>query len=99
MTVWTRRAVLAGTTIIAAAAVFAIRRTRSFNVGTPMGSESLRARLTAVRLDRVADDIIRLAMPSIRMNCRRATDGTALPLGGSRLGGAPDRPPGMNWPM
>ena len=66
--------------------------------GTAMGSENLRARLMATGLSRVADEIIRVSMPSIRLDCLRATDEAEPPLGGSRLGGAPDLPPGMSWP-
>jgi hypothetical protein len=64
-----------------------------------MESESLRARLTAAGLGRVASDIIRLAMPSIRMNCGRAGHRTKLPLGRSGLGGSPDLPSGKSWPV
>jgi uncharacterized protein YwqG len=63
-----------------------------------MGSESLQARLTAAGLRRVANDIIQLSMPSIRLHCQRTNDQTALPLGNSRLGGRPDLPSGKNWP-
>lgn len=63
-----------------------------------MGSESLQARLTAAGLGRVANDIIQLSMPSIRLHCRRTSDQTDLPLGNSRLGGRPDLASGKNWP-
>jgi uncharacterized protein YwqG len=63
-----------------------------------MGSESLRARLTAAGLGRVANDIIRLSMPSIRMSCRRAADQTEPPLGCSQLGGEPALRSGQSWP-
>ena len=66
--------------------------------GTAMGSENLRARLMATGLGRIADEIIRVSMPSIRLDCLRATDEAEPPLGGSRLGGVPDLPPGMSWP-
>jgi uncharacterized protein YwqG len=63
-----------------------------------MRSESLHARLMGAGLERVANDIIRLAMPSIRMNCRRATEQAELPLGCSKLGGGPDLRSGQSWP-
>jgi hypothetical protein len=44
----------------------------------------------------VANDIIRLSMPSIRMDCRRGE--TELPLGSSKLGAEPDLRPGQSWP-
>jgi uncharacterized protein YwqG len=66
--------------------------------GTAMGSENLRARLMATGLGRLADEIIRVSMPSIRLDCLRATNEAEPPLGGSRLGGAPDLPHGMSWP-
>ena len=61
-------------------------------------NEYLHMRLSAAGLGRVANDIIRLSMPSIRMDCRRASDQTEVPLGGSRLGGEPDLRSGLNWP-
>jgi hypothetical protein len=63
-----------------------------------MDNEGLRARLIDAGLGRVADDIMRLTKPSIRIDCRRAEDEAALPLGSSKLGGAPDLPPGALWP-
>src|SRR5262245_43004556 len=61
-------------------------------------NEYLHMRLSAAGLGRVANDIIRLSMPSIRMDCRRASDQTEVPLGGSRLGGEPDLRSGLRWP-
>ena len=63
-----------------------------------METESLSARLTAAGLGRVANDIIQLSMPSIRLHCRQTSDQAELPLGNSRLGGRPDLPSGKNWP-
>jgi uncharacterized protein YwqG len=99
MTAWTRRAALVGTAVVGAfAAAFSIRRGGWFTGGGAMNSENLRARLTAAGLGRVADDIIRVSMPSIRMNCRRAAAEGKLPLGASKLGGTPALPPGKSWP-
>jgi uncharacterized protein YwqG len=63
-----------------------------------MGSERLHARLTAAGLGRVAKDIIEIRKPSIRLHLQRMTDPTNLALGRSKIGGAPDLPPGKNWP-
>jgi hypothetical protein len=54
--------------------------------------------LLAAGLGRVADAILRISMPSISMDCRKATDETALPVGSSKLGGVPDMRPGQTWP-
>src|SRR5262249_37406752 len=97
---FTRRAALVGIAVAGAvAAAFSIRRIGWFSAGTATGGESLQERLIAAGLGRAANDIIGLAMPSIRMACERSTDQTKLPLGGSRLGGAPDLPPGRSWPV
>jgi hypothetical protein len=66
--------------------------------GVLLGSESLRARLTAAGLGRVANEIIQCTMPSIQLRCRRTIDQTELPLGSSRLGGKPDLLSGKSWP-
>jgi Domain of unknown function (DUF1963) len=63
-----------------------------------MGNENLHARLVAAGLGRVADGIVRLSMPSIRMDCRRVADEVALPIGSSKLGGRADLRPGQSWP-
>jgi uncharacterized protein YwqG len=59
--------------------------------------EELRERLRRAGLARVADDIMRLAAPAIRLECRRA-DEAAIPVGASKLGGAPDLPSEHSWP-
>jgi uncharacterized protein YwqG len=63
-----------------------------------MRNEDLHARLTAAGLGRVASDIVRLSTPSIRMDCRRVADETALPVGSSQLGGRPALRSGQGWP-
>lgn len=63
-----------------------------------MSNESLHTRLSTAGLGRVANDIIRLSMPSIRMDCQRATDQAELPVGSSKLGGEPDLRSGQSWP-
>jgi len=64
-----------------------------------MTNESLHARLARAGLGRLANDIIRLSMSSIRMDCRRVSDETALPLGSSKLGGKPDLQSSRIWPL
>lgn len=63
-----------------------------------MGNETLHACLTAAGLGRVASELVRLSMPSIRMDCRRVADQAALPVASSRLGGRPDLRSGQSWP-
>jgi hypothetical protein len=63
-----------------------------------MPDDELHARLVNAGLGRVAKDILRLTLPSIRVSCRRAEDETALPPGSSKLGGTPDLPSGTRWP-
>jgi hypothetical protein len=89
---------LVGTAAAVATAAFSIRRIGWSRREYAKGSESLNARLTGTGLGRVANDIIRLAPPSIRTNCGRATDQPELPLGSSKLGGGPELRSAQNWP-
>jgi len=99
MAVDSRRAVLAGAAAVGAvAAAFSIWRIGSSRREYAMGNKNLQARLISAGLGRVAYDIMRVSMPSIRMHCRRVSDQTTLPLGSSRLGGEPDTRPGKRWP-
>jgi uncharacterized protein DUF1963 len=63
-----------------------------------MRTETLRHHLAAAGLARVADDIVRLSRPCIRLDCHRAPDEAVLPAGCSKLGGTPDLPSGATWP-
>jgi uncharacterized protein YwqG len=45
-----------------------------------------------------ADDIMALAVPAVKMNTYLVDDDDDLPLGASRMGGAPDLPPEAVWP-
>lgn len=49
-------------------------------------------------LARIQKDIEHLAQAAIQLS-RRATDDTQLPVGASKLGGAPDLPAGAVWPI
>lgn len=59
---------------------------------------ALRARLAANGLARVADDLLALAQPAIRLDLTRMADEAAIPLGASKVGGEPDLPTGTPWP-
>src|SRR5262245_865556 len=54
------------------------------------------SRLRAAGLDRVADRILSLARPAIRLTSRAGHDGWSV--GSSRIGGYPDLPAGAEWP-
>lgn len=60
-------------------------------------ADKLRKLIGEVSLQRVADDLVKLARPAIRIKPRRVEDEANLPLGGSKLGGSPDLPPGFEW--
>lgn len=47
-------------------------------------------------LERIAEQLMQLAQPAIRMRSTIANDG--LPVGVSKLGGMPDLPPDVGWP-
>jgi len=53
--------------------------------------------LLRTKLPRVSGEIERLMRSSIRLKTR-PVDETTLPLGASRIGGAPDLPPEIEWP-
>jgi hypothetical protein len=65
---------------------------------TTDGRLHMRMQLTQAGLGRVANQLVTLSMPSIRMYCQRAAELTQLPPGSSRLGGEPDLPPSKVWP-
>jgi|SRR5579859_4243044 len=60
-------------------------------------SKSIDIRLEQAGLSRVASQLKALALPSIRL-VRRATQDELLPIGVSKLGGAPDLAPEVAWP-
>jgi len=59
--------------------------------------QRLREKLTAEGLDRVVEELIALAAPTIRLYAQEA-DEEAIPTGASKLGGCPDLPAGTTWP-
>lgn len=59
---------------------------------------ALGARLRANGLARVVDDVLALAQPAIRLSLTRVDEEPTLPLGASRIGGAPDLPADVEWP-
>lgn len=59
---------------------------------------ALAERLRAQGLARVVDGILLLALPAIRLNLTRVEDEATLPVGASKVGGAPDLPRGATWP-
>jgi uncharacterized protein YwqG len=54
--------------------------------------------LTNAGLGRIAPDLEQLIRPSIRLTAHQA-DETAMPAGVSKLGGSPDLPAGVAWPI
>lgn len=54
--------------------------------------------LRANGLARVVDGVLRLAQPAMRLDLTRVEAEAALPIGASKVGGAPDLPADMPWP-
>lgn len=59
--------------------------------------DQLRELIHQVGLDSVADKLVSLSKPSIRITRQRINQAD-LPIGASRLGGMPDLPPDIQWP-
>lgn len=59
---------------------------------------ALAERLRANGLTRVVDAALLLAQPATRLDLARVDDEAALPLGASKVGGAPDLPAATPWP-
>ena len=59
---------------------------------------ALAERLRANGLGRVVDDVLWLTRPAIRLDLTRVEDEADLPLGASKVGGAPDLPADTPWP-
>lgn len=59
---------------------------------------ALAERLRANKLTRVMDAVLALAQPAIHLDLTRMEDESELPLGASKVGGAPDLPPDAAWP-
>lgn len=62
-----------------------------------MNEAEIRKIVEASPLAAHSDEIMALAIPAVKMNSFLVEDGD-LPLGASRMGGAPDLPPGTPWP-
>ncbi len=59
---------------------------------------ALAERLRANGLGRVVDAVLALAQPAIKPILTRVEDEADIPLGASKVGGAPDLPPTVEWP-
>lgn len=62
-----------------------------------MNDAEIRKIIEASPLAMHVDAIMKLAVPAVKMNTYLVEEGD-LPLGASRMGGAPDLPPGSVWP-
>ena len=60
--------------------------------------EELGRLIEGAGLGRIVDDLVRHAKPSIRIHTRLA-DEAMMPVGASRVGGMPDLPPDVAWPL
>jgi uncharacterized protein YwqG len=62
-----------------------------------MNLDGIRDALQATSLERIADEVMRDALPGIRI-VPDIVDESELPIGASKMGGHPDLPPGLDWP-
>ena len=63
-----------------------------------MTKEELSALIREVGLGHIEDKLMQAAWPSLRLHLHPA-DESAIPIGGTKFGGAPDLPPGFEWPV
>lgn len=59
---------------------------------------SFEQQLIKARLGKYAARIVAMGRPAIRISTK-ATEDAEIPLGASKMGGRPDMPPGVAWPM
>lgn len=63
-----------------------------------MNAEQLRQYLIEHGLERIADELVKIARPGIRIHTHPATE-EEIPVGSSKMGGLPDLPIGTDWPV
>src|SRR5690242_1535816 len=55
--------------------------------------------IKANHLEQYAETIVSLLKPSIRLHTQPVKDEAELPIGHSKIGGRPDLPDGISWPL
>lgn len=63
-----------------------------------MTKEELSALIREVGLGHIEEVLMQAARPSLRLHLHPADEAT-IPVGGTKFGGAPDLPPGFEWPI
>lgn len=63
-----------------------------------MTAEELSALIREVGLGHVEEKLMQAARPSVRLHLHPVDEAT-IPIGGTKFGGAPDLPPGFEWPI
>jgi len=63
-----------------------------------MNEAEIRRIVEASPLAACADEIMKMTVPAVKMNAYLVEEGDDLPLGASRMGGAPDLPRDAPWP-
>jgi len=68
------------------------------NSETTVTKEELSALIGEVGLGHIEEKLMQAARPSLRLHLH-PVDESAIPIGGTKFGGAPDLPPGFEWPI